>query len=125
MDSRGTPSGNVRPDADLGRATPGGEHGRPDGDLPPPSRWRILPLGCLMTVAGFFSGAMIAVLVAKVRGALIHCQPVSADLPACDWQNFAGVGGVLGALSLPSLVLWRLRTPRRARREDEQGGMDL
>ena len=78
-----------------------------------------------MTLAGFFSGAMVAVLVAKVRGGLIHCQPVDAELPACDWQKFAGVGGVLGALTLPLLVLWRLHSPRGARREDEQGGMDL
>jgi hypothetical protein len=79
----------------------------------------------MMTVAGFFSGAMVAVLVAKVRGALIHCAPVSADLPACDWQNFAFVGGLLGMVSLPVLVLWRLRNPRQVRREDEQSGMDL
>lgn len=81
----------------------------------------------MMTWAGFFSGAMIAVLVAKIRGDLIHCSPVDTELPACDWQNFAGVGGLLGAVSLPLLVYWRLRSPRRERREDaaHAGGQDL
>jgi hypothetical protein len=72
-----------------------------------------------MTVAGFFSGAMIAVLVAKGRGAMIHCQPVDPDLPACDWDRFAGVGGLVGAISLPGLVFWRLRTPQAGRRDGE------
>jgi len=83
---------------------------------------RLLPLGCLMTVAGFFSGAMIAVLVAKVHGWATHCVPVTAELPACDWARFAAVGGVLGAISLPSLVLWRLRAPRWGRRQGERDG---
>jgi hypothetical protein len=74
-----------------------------------------------MTFAGFFSGAMVAVLVAKIRGGLIHCQPADAELPACNWQQFAGIGGILGAVSLPVLVFWRLRTPPQRRREDTQG----
>lgn len=78
-----------------------------------------------MTIAGFFSGAMVAVLVAKIRGGFIHCAPADSELPACDWQIFAGVGGLLGMVTLPLLVLWRLRRPLHARREDEEGGMDL
>jgi len=80
-------------------------------------------LGCLMTVAGFFSGAMIAVLVAKVVGDLAHCVPVDPELPACNWHRFAGVGGLLGAVSLPLLVYWRLRTSRSGRRDE--GSRDL
>jgi hypothetical protein len=68
-----------------------------------------------MTVAGFFSGAMVAVLVSKVVGALTHCSPPDPELPACNWQQFAGVGGVLGALSLPALIYWRLRTSQPGR----------
>ncbi len=75
-------------------------------------------LGCLMTVAGFFSGAMVAVLVAKVRSAMMHCTPVDPELPACNWQQFAGVGGLLGALSLPALVYWRLRRSAPGRRDN-------
>ncbi len=81
-------------------------------------------LGCLMTVAGFFSGAMVAVLVAKVRSAVIHCTPVDPELPACNWQQFAGVGGLLGALTLPILVYWRLRTSASGRRDDAAAAGD-
>ncbi len=80
-----------------------------------------------MTIAGFFSGAMIAVLVAKIRGSMMHCTPVDPELPACNWEAFAGVGGIIGAVSLPALVLWQvLRGPRRrgdgAARDDAGGG---
>ena len=61
-----------------------------------------------MTIVGFFSGAMIGVLVGKFAGMARRCTP-EAGLPACDWHLFAFAGGVLGAVSLPMLVLWRLR----------------
>ena len=65
-------------------------------------------VGCLMAVAGFFSGAMIAVLIARFYSSATHCQ-YDAELPACNWQSFAGVGGAIGVVTLPVLVLWRLR----------------
>ncbi len=71
------------------------------GEEEPSGRRPFAVLGCLMTVAGFFSGAMVAVLVAKVRSAMIHCVPPDSELPACNWAQFAGVGGLLGALTLP------------------------
>ena len=90
------------------RSDPPGD-GRAD-EAATPRRRPFAVLGCLMTVAGFFSGAMVAVLVAKVWDAIIHCAPIDPELPACNWQRFAGVGGLLGALTLPALVYWRLRT---------------
>ena len=57
---------------------------------------------------GVVSGAMIAVLVAKVVGVLTRCAP-DPGLPACNWWVYAGWGAVLGGLSLPTLVLLRLR----------------
>jgi hypothetical protein len=80
-----------------------------------PRRRPFAVLGCIMTVAGFFSGAMVAVLVAKFRSAMIHCVPADSELPACNWEQFAGVGGLLGALTLPVMVYWRLRTSRAGR----------
>jgi hypothetical protein len=76
---------------------------------PPPTKRPVFAIGCLMTVAGFFSGAMVAVLIAKYVSMFTHCKPVDAELPACNWEQFAAVGGILGALTLPSLVLWRLK----------------
>jgi hypothetical protein len=111
-----------------GAAREAGDAGRPVEDgAPARAGGRFKALGCLMTVAGFFSGAMVAVLIAKVRGAVMHCQPPDPELPACDWQQFAGVGGILGAVSLPVLVFWRLRMPRWRNRDQgaETGGQDL
>ena len=89
----------------------------------PPGRRPFAVLGCLMTVAGFFSGAMIAVLVAKVYSGIVHCVPPDSELPACNWERFAAVGGILGALSLPALIYWRLRTPRGRANAPEKGDL--
>ena len=69
---------------------------------------RNIGLGCFTFVIGGFSGGMIGVLLGKVVGGVRKCVPPEG-LPACDWQLYWAVGAVLGALSLPILVLWRLR----------------
>jgi hypothetical protein len=68
---------------------------------------RNLGVGCITTFAGFFSGGMVAVLIAKFVGSMRGCRPVEG-LPACNWWVYAGVGAVLGALTLPALALRRL-----------------
>ncbi|HWZ59397.1 MAG TPA: hypothetical protein VNW46_10520 [Gemmatimonadaceae bacterium] len=73
---------------------------------------RNIGVGCLTGVSGFFSGAMIGVLVGKVVTAVTRC-PVVEDLPACNWQVFAGWGGVIGFVTLPALVFWRLHRGAR------------
>jgi hypothetical protein len=73
---------------------------------------RNIGVGCVMTFAGFFSGGMIAVLVAKIVGSVQGCQPTEG-LPACNWWVYAGIGAVIGALTLPVLVLVRLNRRRR------------
>jgi len=72
------------------------------GDTP-----RNLAIGCLMLPLGFFSGAMTGVLVSKIASWAMKA-PSCPDIPSCDWYIYAGVGGLLGALSLPVLVLRRL-----------------
>jgi len=64
-------------------------------------------VGCITAVTGFFSGGMIAVLVAKWVGSARGCQPAEG-LPACNWWMYAGVGALLGAVTLPILALGRL-----------------
>jgi hypothetical protein len=69
---------------------------------------RNIGVGCFTTFIGFWSGGMIAVLIGKVvegvRGA-----PSCQGLPVCNWNVYAAVGAVVGAVTLPVLVLMRLR----------------
>ncbi|HEY1952552.1 MAG TPA: hypothetical protein VGG76_07080 [Gemmatimonadaceae bacterium] len=73
---------------------------------------RNLGVGCVTTFAGFFSGGMIAVMIGKLVGSVQGCKPIEG-LPACNWWVYAGVGAVIGALTLPVLVLRRLNKSRR------------
>ena len=72
---------------------------------------RNFAVGCVTTVAGFFSGGMIAVMVGKFVGSVQGCKPPEG-LPACNWWVYAGIGAVVGALTLPVLALRRLNRSR-------------
>lgn len=63
-----------------------------------------------MTFLGFFSMAMVGVLAAVVV-AFFTKAPSCPDIPACNWYIYAEVGGLLGAITLPILVLRRLNRP--------------
>jgi len=69
---------------------------------------RNIGVGCFTTFIGLWSGGMVAVMIGKVvegvRGA-----PSCVGLPLCNWHVYAGVGAAVGAISLPLLVLMRLR----------------
>jgi hypothetical protein len=73
---------------------------------------RNIGVGCLTTVAGFFSGGMFAVLIGKFVGSVQGCKPPEG-LPACNWWVYAGIGAIVGALTLPVLALRRLNKTRR------------
>ena len=79
---------------------------------------RYLGVGCVTTIGGFFSGGMIAVLLAKVAGWARGCEPPQG-LPACDWHLFMLTGALIGMVTLPAGVIWRLRSKRRT--GDEPG----
>jgi len=72
---------------------------------------RNIGVGCVTTVAGFFSGGMIAVLVAKFVGSMQGCKPPEG-LPACNWWVYAAIGAVVGAITLPVIALRRLSRAR-------------
>lgn len=63
-----------------------------------------------MTWIGGFSGAMTAVLLSKMVAWLTKA-PTCDGIPSCDWYIYAAVGGALGALTLPWLVVSALRRP--------------
>jgi len=75
-------------------------------------------VGCLTIVAGTFSGAMIGVLIAKTVGSIRNCEPPEG-LPACDWHVYAGVGMLIGAITLPVMAIRRLRKGEREARKSE------
>ena len=79
-------------------------------------RWvGVTTTGCLIlvtAVGGYFGGGMIAVLVAKLVGALRGCEPPEG-VPACGWENYAVVGCVIGVVLLPTVTLLRLRQSAR------------
>lgn len=81
---------------------------------------RRIGVGCISVVAGFFSGGMIGVLVAKIVGSARGCRPPEG-LPACDWHIYAGVGMLLGVISLPLLIVRRMRQKSEAERISERG----
>lgn len=84
----------------------------PDGTptVPGPSRGRVVAIGCFMAWIGGFSGAMIAVLVSKIV-AFFAKAPSCEGIPTCDWYIYAVVGGALGFLTLPWLVVSALKRP--------------
>lgn len=69
---------------------------------------RNLGVGCFTAVAGFWSGAMFAVLIGKFVGSAQGCAAGENGQP-CNWQVYAAAGAVFGSISLPALTLWRLR----------------
>jgi hypothetical protein len=93
----------------------------PGASAPRESRvGRNVGVGCLMTFLGLMSGGMVGVLVAYIVGKITNCVPPQG-LPACDWGRYAMAGWVIGGVSLPILVLWRLRSSDAAPRNSQRG----
>ena len=84
----------------------------PTPNFEKPSVGRQAAIGCFMSVIGFFSGGMIAVLVSKAV-AFFTKAPKCDGIPTCDWYVYMLVGGVLGALTLPWLVVSAMRSPAK------------
>ena len=73
---------------------------------------RRVGVGCFSLFVGLWSGGMVGVLVGKfIEGA--RRAPTCEGLPVCNWYVYAGIGAAIGAVTLPVLVLWRLRRGRQ------------
>jgi len=77
------------------------------------SAGRRVAIGCFTSWLGLVSGAMIAVFVSKFVAYLTH-GPACDGIPSCNWYIYALVGGGIGAVTLPVLVLWVLGKPKDA-----------
>lgn len=106
-DSRTDPRPNTHP-ADVPAPA------SPSASVDEDRRMARIGVGCFTTFIGAISGAMVGVLVAVGVTFGTRCQPLEG-LPACDWHIFAGWGALIGALTLPTVVLWRLRRRDAAR----------
>jgi hypothetical protein len=74
---------------------------------------RTFGLGCFTFFIGAWSGGMVGVFVGKIVEGLREA-PKCEGLPVCNWYVYAGVGAVIGAITLPVLVLNRLTRGRKA-----------
>ena len=76
-------------------------------------------VGCFTAFAGWWSGGMIAVLVAKVVVMVQRC-PAGEHGQPCNWYLYALAGALIGAISLPVLALRRLRRDDAAAQVETQ-----
>ena len=92
---------------------PDGE-GHGDAAVPPRrvSTVRKVALGCFTSWLGFVSGAMVAALLSKFTAFVTKARDCDG-IPSCNWYIWAGIGGVVGAVTLPVMVLWVLGRPAK------------
>ena len=87
-----------------------------------PSLVRQVAIGCFAAWIGGLSGAMVSVLIGKVVAYALRAQTCQG-IPTCDWYIYAAVGGLIGALTLPWLIVSALRQkpPASAADAPEEG----
>jgi hypothetical protein len=79
---------------------------------PESSRWSYIGVGCFTAPIGFFGGGMIAVLIAKIVGAVQGCT-APEGFPACNTFEFLLPGALIGLVGLPVAAILRLHRGRR------------
>lgn len=83
--------------------------------------WSRGGIGCLTVVAGLFSGGMVGVFVSVMVRELTR-GPTCEGIPTCDWHIYMLTGAVMGAVSLPALVFWRMRRTDAVRNNNSDRG---
>ena len=77
-------------------------------------------VGCLTMFVGFFGGGMIAVLLGRGVDVATRCT-AAEGLPICgNWAMYVVVGGLVGMIGLPAVVLAKLLRRDRAARDSGQ-----
>jgi len=86
----------------------------PEGGAPlAVSTGRRTLIGCFMVWIGFLSFGMVGALVSRLMAFVTRAQ-TCPDVPSCNWHVYVGVGGLIGAISLPWLVVRAMSKPKRA-----------
>lgn len=86
-----------------------------DSPSPPPpntTRWEYFGVGCLSTFTGLAGGGMIAVLIAKIIGALTRCPSETETGAPCNWFTYAVFGALIGMVLVPTVSIWFFRRGR-------------
>ncbi len=77
-------------------------------------------IGCMTIFVGFFGGGMITLLLARIWDAVTGCSAPDG-LPVCgNWAMYAGIGGLIGAILLPTVVFIKLSRSDAAARDSAQ-----
>jgi len=77
-------------------------------------------VGCLTIFVGFFGGGMIALLLGRFVDVVRRCS-APEGLPVCgNWAIYAGIGGAVGAILLPTVVFIKLLRADAAARDSGQ-----
>ena len=84
-----------------------------DANAPKETVWPYIGVGCFTAPIGFFGGGMIAVLVAKIVGAVRGCV-APEGFPACQTWEFLLPGALIGLVGLPVAAILRLRKGRKS-----------
>ena len=85
------------------------------------STTRRVAIGCFTAWLGLCCGAMVAALLSKFAAFLTR-SPDCSELPSCNWYIWAAYGGVIGAVTLPVLVIWTLSKPPKQGKTDDGDG---
>lgn len=75
--------------------------------------WAYVGVGCLTAVVGLAGGGMIAVLIAKVVGAIRGCVPDAETGAPCAWTTFWAWGALIGVIAVPTIAIWRMKRGRQ------------
>ena len=81
--------------------------------------WPYVGVGCMSAIAGLAGGGMIAVLIAKIVGAVTKCSSDGETGAPCDWSTYWTWGARIGLVLVPTIVIWRMRKVRSASRNSE------
>ena len=81
--------------------------------------WPYVGVGCMSAIAGLAGGGMIAVLIAKIVGAVTKCSSDVETGAPCDWSTYWTWGARIGLVLVPTIVIWRMRKVRSAARNSE------